>query len=68
MLIHTIRKALMQGPLSLTRPRIDLISGLGCTLLQVSLVNLRKLACSLPGMAQIDSRYSGIFKVWTKPC
>ena len=28
MLVHTIRKALMQGPISLTRHRIDLISGL----------------------------------------
>ena len=57
MLIHTIKKALMQGPVSLTRHRIDLISGLVCALMQVRSVNLRKLACSLPGMAQIDSHY-----------
>ncbi|MCY4433140.1 MAG: IS4 family transposase [bacterium] len=57
MLIHTIKKALMQGPVSLTRHRIDLISGLVCALMHVRSVNLRKLACSLPGMAQIDSHY-----------
>ena len=54
MLIHTLKKALMQGPVSLTRHRIDLMSGLVCALIQVRSVNLRKLACSLPGMAQID--------------
>ncbi len=57
MLIDTLKKTLMQGPVSLTRHRIDLISGLLCTLIQVRSVNLRKLACSLPGMAQIDSHY-----------
>ena len=57
MLIHTIKKALMQGPVSLTRHRIDLISGLVCALVQVRSVNLRKLACSLPGMATMDSHY-----------
>ena len=57
MLIHTLKKALMQGSVSLTRHRIDLISGLVCALMQVRSVNLRKLACSLPGLAQIDSHY-----------
>ena len=57
MLIHTLKKALMQGSVSLTRHRIDLISGLVCTLIQVRSVNLKKLACSLPGLAQIDSHY-----------
>ena len=57
MLIHTLKKALMQGSVSLTRYRIDLISGLVCTLIQVRSVNLKKLACSLPGLAQIDSHY-----------
>ena len=57
MLIHTLKKALMQGSVSLTRHRMDLISGLVCALMQVRSVNLRKLACSLPGMAQIDSQY-----------
>ena len=52
MLIHTLKKALMQGSVSLTRHRMDLISGLVCALMQVRSVNLRKLACSLPGMAQ----------------
>ena len=56
-LIHTLKKALMQGSVSLTRHRMDLISGLVCALMQVRSVNLRKLACSLPGMAQIDSQY-----------
>ena len=57
MLIHTLKKVLMQGSVSLTRHRMDLISGLVCALMQVRSVNLRKLACSLPGMAQIDSQY-----------
>ncbi len=57
MLIHRLKQALMQGSVSLTRHRIDLISGLVCALMQVRSVNLRKLACSLPGMAQIDSHY-----------
>ena len=57
MLIHTLKKALMQGSVSLTRHRMDLISGLVCGLIQVRWVNLRKLACSLPGLAQIDSHY-----------
>ncbi len=57
MLIHTLKKALMQGSVSLTRHRLDLMSGLVCALMQVRSVNLRKLACSLPGMAQIDSQY-----------
>ena len=47
----------MQGSVSLTRHRMDLMSGLVCALMQVRSVNLRKLACSLPGMAQIDSQY-----------
>ena len=57
MLIHTLKKALTQGPVSLTRPRIDLMSRLVCALIQVRSVNMKKLACSLPGMAQIDSHY-----------
>ena len=57
MLIHTLKKALTQGRGSLTRHRIDLISSLVCALIQVRSVNLRKLACSLPGMAQIDRHY-----------
>ena len=57
MLIHTLKKALMQGTVSLTRHRIDLISGLVGGLIQVRSVNLRKLACSLPGLAQLDSHY-----------
>ncbi len=57
MLIHTLKKALMQGPVPLTRHRIDLISSLVCGLIQVRSVHLKKLACSLPGLAQIDSHY-----------
>ena len=59
MLIHTLKKARMQGPVSLTRHRINLISGLVCTQIQVRSVNLKKLACSLPGLAQIDSLAEG---------
>ena len=57
LLIHTLKKALTQGSVSLTRHRIDLISRLVCALIQVRSVNMRKLACSLSGMAQIDSQY-----------
>ena len=58
----------MQGPVSLARHRIDLICGLVCTQMrrqfcrrtaQVRSVNLKKLACSLPGLAQIDSLAGG---------
>ena len=57
MLIHTIKKALTQGSVSLTRHRIDLIRRLVCALIQVRSVNMKKLACSLSGRAQIDSHY-----------
>ncbi len=57
MLIHTIKKALTQGSVSLTRHRIDLISRLVCALIQVRSVNMKKLACSLSGRAQIDRHY-----------
>ena len=49
----------MQGPVSLARHRIDLICGLVCTQIQVRSVNLKKLAYSLPGTAQIDSLAGG---------
>lgn len=57
MLIHRLKQALMPGSVSLTRHRIDLMSSLVCALIQVRSVHRRKLACSLPGMAQIDSHY-----------
>ena len=57
MLIHTLKKALTQGQVSLTRHRIDLMNRLVCALIQVRSVNMKKLACSLPGMAPIDSHY-----------
>ena len=57
MLIHTLKKALTQGAIPLTRHRIDLISRLVCALIQVRSVNMKKLACSLSGRAQIDSHY-----------
>lgn len=57
MLIHRFQKALAQGPVSLTRHRIDLIRRLVCALIQVRSVNLKKLACSLPGRAHVDSHY-----------
>lgn len=49
----------MQGPVSLTLHRINLISGLVCMQIQVRLVNLKKLACSLAGLAQINSLVEG---------
>ncbi len=57
MLIHTIKKALTQEKVPLTHHRIDLISRLVCALLQVRSVNMKKLACSLSGLAQVDSQY-----------
>ena len=51
MLIHTLKKALMQGSVSLTRHRMDLISGLVCALSKHRSIK-RKLACSLPGMVK----------------
>ena len=54
---NTIKKALRQGPVGLTRHRVDLISRLVCALIQVRSVNMKKLACSLSGMAKIDSHY-----------
>ena len=55
MLIHTLKKALMQVDGVLTGHRMDLISSLVCALIQVRSVNLRKLACSLPGMPNRQS-------------
>jgi transposase len=57
MLIHTLKKALTQVDVALTHHRIDLISRLVCALLQVRSVNMKKLACSLSGLAQVDSQY-----------
>ena len=52
-----LKKALRQGATPLTHHRIDLMSRLVCALIQVRSVNLKKLACSLSGYAQIDSPY-----------
>ena len=57
MLINTIKKALRQGSVGLTRHRVDLISRLVCALIHVRSVNMKKLACSLSGMAKIESQY-----------
>lgn len=57
MLINMLKKALRQGATPLTHHRIDLMSRLVCALIQVRSVNLKKLACSLSGRAQIDSHY-----------
>ena len=57
MLIHTLKKTLTQGPVPLTYHRIDLISRLVCALIQVRSVKMKKLACSLSGLAKIDSPY-----------
>ena len=55
MFIHTLKHALKQAEVDLTDHRIDLISRLVCALVQVRSVNLKKLACSLSGAAQIES-------------
>ena len=55
MFIHTLKQALKQADVDLTDHRIDLISRLVCALVQVRSVNLKKLACSLSGAAQIES-------------
>ncbi len=47
MLIHTLKKALTQGSVSLTRHRIDLIRRLVCALIQVRSVNMKKIVSSL---------------------
>ena len=52
---HTLTHALKQAEGDLTDHRIDLISRLVCALVQVRSVNLKKLACSLSGAAQIES-------------
>ena len=57
MLINTIKKALRQGSVGLTRHRVDLISRLVCALIHVRSVNMKKLACSLSGRAKIESQY-----------
>ena len=43
MLIHTLKKALTQGSVSLTRHRIDLMSRLVCALIQVRSVHIKKI-------------------------
>ena len=57
MLIHTFKRALEQAKLGLSRHRIDLLCKLLPTLIQTRSVNLRKLACGLPGLTKIDSQY-----------
>ena len=57
MLINTIKKALRQGSVGLTRHRVDLISRLVCALIHVRSVKMKKLACSLSGRAKMDSQY-----------
>ena len=66
LLIHTLKKALTQGPVSLTRHRIDLIRRLVCALIQVRSVNMKKLACSLSGRAQIDSPYRRLQRFFSR--
>ena len=65
MLIHTLKKALTQGSVSLTRHRIDLISRLVCALIQVRSVNMKKLACSLSGWPRltVTIAVSSVFSV-----
>lgn len=57
MLIHTFKRALEQAKLGLSRHRIDLLCKLLPTLIQTRSVNLRKLACGLPDLTNIDSQY-----------
>jgi len=56
-LIHTLKKGLEQAGLGLSRHRIDLLCKLLPALIQTRSVNLKKLACVLPGFAHIDSHY-----------
>lgn len=55
--INTLKDLFWQHHLGLTRYRIDLISRLILTLVQVRSVNLRKLAAALPGKAKVTSHY-----------
>jgi len=57
MFIHTSKQAKKQADVNLTDHRIDLISRLVCALVQIRSVNLKKLAYSLSGPAQIESHY-----------
>ena len=57
MLIHTLKKGLEQAALGLSRHRIDLLCKLLPALIQTRSVNLKKLACALPGLAKVDSHY-----------
>ena len=57
MLIHTLKTTLGQAIFGLSRHRIDLLCKLLPALIQTRTVNLRTLACALPGLATIDSQY-----------
>ena len=57
MLIHTLKTTLGQATFGLSRHRIDLLCKLLPALIQTRTVNLRTLACALPGLATIDSQY-----------
>ena len=65
MLIHTLKKGLVQADLGLSRHRIDLLCKLLPALIQTRSVNLKKLACALPGWAQIDSHYRRLQRFFT---
>ena len=62
MLIHTLKKALMQGSVSLTRHRIDLISSLVCALIQVRSVNVLAAGIYLDSATAVEEPAWGQFK------
>ena len=62
MLIHTLKKALMQGSVSLTRHRIDLISSLVCALIQVRSVNVLAAGIYLDSATAVEEPSWGQFK------
>lgn len=71
MLIHTLKKGLEQAALDLSRHRIDLLCKLLPALIQTRSVNLKKLACALPGLALIESHYRRLqrfFNSGLSPC
>jgi len=66
-----LKKGLEQAALDLSRHRIDLLCKLLPALIQTRSVNLKKLACALPGLALIESHYRRLqrfFNSGLSPC
>jgi len=55
--LDTLKKHLTQAQAELSRHRLDLLSSLMPTLIQVRSVNLMKIATAMPGPAHKMSRY-----------